>query len=111
MQRIDAVQKDAGRTGAGQGRGDFLADVARFADADDHDFAALPERFDDDVDRRVKLPSSCCRTAFKRRPFDIEHLPCPPQMIHAGRVPAERLVFNIDFSRDELWYDRKGCRV
>ena len=100
--RINAVQKNTGRAGAGQGRGDFLADVARFADADDHDFAALPQRFDNDVDGRVKIAIKLLPDGFQRRPFDLEHLPRSPQMIHDGRVPAGRQVFNIDFCRQRI---------
>ena len=48
--RVHAVEHDAGRAGAGERGGDFLADVAGFADADDDDFAALLERFDNDFD-------------------------------------------------------------
>ena len=54
VQRIHAVEHDAGRAGAGQRGGNFLADVARFADADDDDFAALAQGLDDHFDRAVE---------------------------------------------------------
>ena len=47
------MQHDAGRTGAGECGGDFLADVARFADSDHDDFAALAERADNQVHRAI----------------------------------------------------------
>jgi hypothetical protein len=56
VQRVHAVQHDAGRAGAGQCGGDFLPDVAGFADANDDNFAALLERADNNFDaRRQKI--------------------------------------------------------
>ena len=43
MQGVERVEHDRGRTGAGEGGGDFFADVAGFADPEDDYFAA---RFD-----------------------------------------------------------------
>jgi hypothetical protein len=40
--------------------------------------------------------------SFQGRPFDLEHNPRSPQMIHEGRVPAGRRVFNIDFWRQRI---------
>jgi hypothetical protein len=39
MKGIDTVEDDGGGAGAGEGGGDFLADVTGLADADDDDFA------------------------------------------------------------------------
>ncbi len=50
-------------TRAGERGGDFLADVAGFADADDDDFSAQFQRFDDGFDRAVK---TTCRAARER---------------------------------------------
>ena len=54
MKRVHAVEHDAGRTGAGERGGDFLADVAGLADADDDDLAASPQNFHRQFDRLVK---------------------------------------------------------
>ena len=50
VKRIDAVKKDGSGAGAREGGGDFLADVAGFADANDDDFAARFESFGDAID-------------------------------------------------------------
>ena len=47
FQRIHAVQNYTGGTGAGEGRGNFLTDIARLADADDDNFPALAKGLDD----------------------------------------------------------------
>jgi hypothetical protein len=47
VQRVHAVEHHGGGAGAGERGGDFGADVAGFADADDDDFAALLERGDE----------------------------------------------------------------
>ena len=49
MQRVHAVEQDGGGAGAGERGGDFLADVAGLADADDDDFAALAEGGHDQI--------------------------------------------------------------
>ena len=54
MQRIDAVQHNAGRAGAGEGRGNLLADVARFADTDHDNLAALTKGFDNEFHRVIE---------------------------------------------------------
>src|SRR4029077_1492711 len=43
VQGVHAVEDDAGGAGAGEGGGDFAADVAGLADADDDDFAAAAQ--------------------------------------------------------------------
>jgi hypothetical protein len=45
VERVHAVEDDAGRAGAGERGGDFRADIAGFTDADDDDFAAATEGF------------------------------------------------------------------
>src|SRR5947208_1835383 len=50
MKGIDTVEHDAGGARAGEGGGNFLADVAGLADAEDDDFAALLEGEDDGLD-------------------------------------------------------------
>ncbi len=111
MQRVDAVQKDAGGPGAGEGGGDFLGDVAGFADADDHNFAALAERFDDDVDRRREVCIKLLPDGLERRPFNVEHFACPPEMIHARRVPAATPLFNIDFCPARIIVTQRVLRM
>ena len=39
---------------------------------------------------RVEIAVKLLPDGFQRRPFNIEHLPRSPQMIHEGRVPAGR---------------------
>ena len=50
MQRVERIEHDRGRTGAGEGRGDFAADVAGFPDPEDDHFAARFDRRFDQLD-------------------------------------------------------------
>src|SRR5439155_10998216 len=51
VQRVDGVEHDAGRAGAGESGGDLVAEVAGFAHAGDDEFVAIAQRRDDQFDR------------------------------------------------------------
>ena len=51
VQRVERIEHDRGRTGAGEGGGDFSADVSGFPDPEDDDLAARFDRFFDQLDR------------------------------------------------------------
>ena len=78
----------AGGTGAGEGRGDFLADVAGFADADDDNFAAPLQRFDDGFNRAVKRFVEQRADGFERGHFDVENFAGFGEVAHGGSLPA-----------------------
>jgi len=88
------VQKDGWSAGAGEGGREFVADVARFADAGDHHFAPV---FKNHVDRSGQIIIQTGRyledglgLRFQHRPghlnplfglFLIAHNPCRNQEI------------------------------
>ena len=98
VQGVHAVEDDAGGTGAGEGGGDFLADVAGFADAHHHDLAALFERFDDDFHGGGEPVVQLRPHGFEGLQFNVEHFARTRQMIHAHRLPSGRGIFNLDFT-------------
>ena len=95
VQGVHGVQHDAGRTGAGECGGDFLADVARFADSDHDDFAALAKRADHQVHRAVERRVELRAHGFEAGQLDVEDLARPFQVAHAPeRLPARVATFN-----------------
>ena len=94
VQRIHAVQDDAGGAGAGERGGDLVADVPRLADADDDEFAALAQSLDDQLHRLGERAVELGPHGFERGQFDVEHFPGLGQMIHAARMPGRAVCFN-----------------
>ena len=88
MQRVHAVEHDAGRAGAGERGGDFLADVAGFADADHDDFAAAAQRGDHGFDRAREGGVELGAHGFEGGEFDVENLASLGQMVHRGEDAA-----------------------
>src|SRR5581483_1165296 len=86
MHGVQAVQDDARRTGAGQGRRNFLSDIAGLANADDNQFTALPEGLDDDLHRRIKGPIEAAAHDLESRDLDVKDFPRPGQMLHEFEV-------------------------
>src|SRR5258706_3767933 len=54
VKRVHAIEYDTGRSGGGERRGDFLADISGFATANDNDFPALPQRCDEQCNCLIK---------------------------------------------------------
>lgn len=54
VERVHAVEDDGGRASAGEGGGDFGADVAGFTDANNDDFATPAEGFADERDGGIE---------------------------------------------------------
>jgi hypothetical protein len=86
VEGIDAVEDDGGGAGAGEGGGDFLADVAGLADADDDDFAFRSERADDGVDGEFESVVELGADRFEGRDLYIENFARAGEMIHGGKV-------------------------
>ena len=82
MQRVHAVEDNAGRARAGECGGYFPADVPRFADADSDDFAAPAERFNDGLDRALEGAVELSAHGFQRGQFDIKHFAGMGEMTH-----------------------------
>src|SRR5207245_11189946 len=85
MERIDAVEGDARRAGAGEGGGDLLADVARFADTDDHDLPAAAQRVHDLVHGMVEGLVQLSAHRLERGQFDVEDGAGAGQVTHSRR--------------------------
>ena len=79
---VHAVENDAGGTGAGEGGGDFAADVAGFADANDDDFGAAAQgvhgEFHGAVERAVEEGAD----GLERGELDIKDFAGTGQMTH-----------------------------
>src|SRR4030095_6628103 len=88
VQRVDAVEHDAGCAGAGERGGDFAADIAGFANADDDDFAALSQCLDDDVDSALERRIEMLAHRFECGDLDIKDFPGAGQMTH-GREACQ----------------------
>ena len=86
MECIDTAEHHAGGSGTGEGGGDFAADVAGLADADDDDFAALPQRADDEIDGRVEVLVEVRPHGPQSGQFDVEHLAGFGDVAHEGEV-------------------------
>ena len=86
VERIDAVEDDRGGAGAGEGGGDFLADVAGLADADDDDFALGAEGAGDGVDGELEGVIQLGADRFEAGDLDIENFARAGEMIHGGKV-------------------------
>ena len=86
MQRVHAVQHDGGGAGAGERGGDFRADVAGFADADDDNFPARLERGDDGLDGAVEGFVELRADGLERGKFDVEHFTGLGKVAHAGEI-------------------------
>ncbi len=91
VERIDTVEHDAGRAGAGEGGGDFLPDVARLADADDHDLAPAPQRVHDQFHRPVESLVELGAHRLERGQFDVEDVAGAGQVTHRRRGCQGRL--------------------
>ena len=85
VQRVHAVQHDAGCAGAREGGGDFVADVTGLADANHHNFAALPEPGDDQLHRAVKRSIELRANRLQPGKLDVENLTGSFQVSHARR--------------------------
>ena len=99
MQGVHAVEHDSGGTGAGERGGDFLADVAGFADADDDDFGAPAQRFDNHFHRAVKRGVELGAHGFERGDFDVKHFSGLVKMAHRGKFVMGAGHFQPCFSR------------
>ena len=94
VERIHAVEHHARGAGAGERGGDFLADVAGFADAHHDDFGALRQcarnRFHRVIKGRIKLRAN----GFERGQFNVEYFPGLDEMLHCTRMQGSRALFN-----------------
>ena len=99
VQGVHAVELDARRTGAGERGGNFPADVAGFADADDDDFSALPERGDHQLHGAVEGFVQLRAHGLERGEFDVEHLAGLVEMAHARESVTSAAHFQPCFSR------------
>src|SRR5262245_43532515 len=86
MQRINAVEDDAGGAGAGEGGGDFATDVPALADAGDDELAATLQRVhhqrNGPLEGVVELRAHCT----ERSQFDVEHFASASQVTHGDRA-------------------------
>ena len=65
---------------------DFLADIARFADADDDDLAALAQTLHDQFDRLRKSAIKLRSHRFEGGDLDVKNFTGPGQMTHTPRM-------------------------
>ena len=88
MHGVDGVEQHGGRAGAGEGGGDFAADIAGFAHAEDNDFLPLAQGGDDQPDRLVERLGQVRAHRFHSGELDIEHFPGSLEVGHAGLIPV-----------------------
>jgi hypothetical protein len=86
MQRVDGIQYNRGGPSAGQRRSDFLAHIARFANADDNNFSSAFESGNNEPNGLLKRVVKLSPHRLEASYFDIEHFPCPGEMIHPAQV-------------------------
>jgi hypothetical protein len=82
VQGVHAVEFNACRTGAGEGGGNFPADVAGFADADDDDLASSLHRLDNQLDRAVERFVELRPHGLERGKLDVEDFTSMDEMRH-----------------------------
>lgn len=82
MERVERIEHDRGRTGAGEGGSDLRADVPGFADAQNHDFAARLERRFDQIDRMPESFIEPIAQPLELENFEIEDASSLPKVIH-----------------------------
>jgi len=106
MEGIDTVEDHAGGTGAREGGRDLVADVSGLADAYDHDFAAFPQRFDDEFNRLAKGVVELLTHRFDRGQFNIKNFLCFCEMPHGRgacyQSPAISIRKNEDLTPDRF---------
>ena len=85
MQGVHAVEDDTGGAGAGEGGGNFLADVAGFADADDDDFSPALDGFHDGVDCVGKRAIELRAHGFERGDLNVKNFAGLREMLHPHR--------------------------
>jgi hypothetical protein len=73
VQRIQGIEHHRGRTGAGKGGGDFVADMPRFPDTEDDDLAARLDAGLDQVDRLGEIFVQALAQPFELENLDIEN--------------------------------------
>ena len=85
MEGVDTAQDHAGGTGAGERGGNFLADVAGFADADDDNFSALLQRTHHQFHRVVEAMVEPSSNGAQASELDIKHLPGFGEVAHGRK--------------------------
>ena len=94
MQGVHAAEHDAGRAGAGEGGGDFRADIAGLADADNDQFAPTRQGIDDQFDSGIKGLVELRADLAECGNFDVEHFAGFGQMTHRARMRRSAAGFN-----------------
>jgi hypothetical protein len=84
MEGIDTMENDRGGPGAGEGGGDFAADIAGFADSDDDDFAPGGEGANDGVNGLLEGFVELVANSFEAGDLDVEYFARAGEMIHYG---------------------------
>ncbi len=86
VQRVQGIEHHRGRTGAGEGRGDLVPDVARFSHAEHHDFAARLDRFLDQVDRLGKIVVQAVAQPLELKNLHVENASSLFKIVHRPMI-------------------------
>ena len=105
---VHAVEGDAGRTDAGKGGGDLVADVAGFANADDDDFAAAAQGVHRQFHGAVEGAVEEGAHGLERGEFDVKDFAGTGQVTHRVSVPSTWCAGNVEGteghqSLEDLW--------
>jgi len=84
---VDGVEQHGGRAGAGEGGGDFAADIAGFAHAEDNDFLPLGQGRDNQPDRLVERLGQVRAHRLHGRQLGVEHFAGSLEVGHARVNP------------------------
>ena len=93
VQRVHAVEDHAGGTGARERGRNFLADVARFANADHDDFSAPPQRLHNHLHRGAEGAIQLRAHFFQRGDFDGENILRFGEIVHRAEDAANPTSF------------------
>ena len=96
VEGVHAVENDAGGPGAGERGGDFAADVAGFADADDDELAPAAERIHDEFDSLDEGAVKQAAHGLERGKFDVKDFAGTGQMTHGSSVPSTDGAGNVE---------------
>ena len=86
MQRVQGIEHDGGRTGAGERRSDLVPDVPRFPHADHDDFAARFHALLDQLHGTAKIIVQALAQPLELENLDVENASGFFQVIHRALI-------------------------